>query len=597
VALLAVLLPRCAIAKDIPSRVVDASMFEGNFDRALEYGGSLNLVRTSGLLTAGSREQQQVWKATPPTVGSAGQWRPSAHRRMRIAVYRIIGDALPPRHSADQLLVNLNSTLREPILVGAEKFFLLNRIVDRSTVAEATRLIELAGFKVVDVPFDFSEYRLHQALDGLSLTADIHSHLITTCSHKFAPEGAKEETRARRAGRKGERGGTGEEARTSVDPPESTPLPAKKTKSTVRPRFPRDGPKTAGALLRTRDVPAPVPPRPPASPRSWEVLRRTNAILYAMNNNGARNLALDDGFRRGFDWVLPFDGNCYFNDQQWRLLLDDLRNGPQKGLSYIAVNMVRHIGGDRGEPQVAFHRDARLRYNNLRKYSYRPKVELLWRLDVRGIWSQYYDSILEHEGPCYLKDPKFSKVESEGCRCLRPDYVDEREAARTNTSAAVVFRLTDGATDTTAKREDRTGLRSRGLARQHGISLKLRTLDARCFVAGICTSAMLRPAAHRPLDDATRPLFFNARSMEATRRFYLVGRSLARARRGTFLETAAPLDVTYATAIVEQLLARADARLSARPPSPTDKVLGPLAKSIDSRSYTSRPGAESGSPS
>ena len=574
-------------------------MFEGNFDRALEYGGSLSFVRTSGLLTAGSREQQQVWKATPPTVGSAGQWRPSAHRRMRIAVYRIIGDALPPRHSADQLLVNLNSTLREPILVGAEKFFLLNRIVDRSTVAEATRLIELAGFKVVDVPFDFSEYRLHQALDGLSLTADIHSHLITTCSHKFAPEGAKEETRARRAGRKGERGGTGEEARTSVDPPESTPPPAKKTKSTVPPPFPRDGKKTAGALLGTRDVPAPVPPRPPASPRSWEVLRRTNAILYAMNNNGARNLALDDGFRRGFDWVLPFDGNCYFDDQQWRLLLDDFRHGRRRGLSYIAVDMVRYKGSDRGEPQVAFHRAARLRYNNLRKYSYRPKVELLWRLDVRGIWDQYYDSILEHEGPCYLKDPKFSHGEAEGCRCLRPDYVDEREAARTNTSAAVVFRLTDGMTNTTAKRhiEDRTGMRSRGLARLHGISLKLRTLDARCFAAGICKSAMLRSDAYRPLDDATRPLFFNARSMEATRRFYLVGRSLARARRGTFLETAAPMDVTYATAIVEQLLARADARLSARPPSPTDKVLGPLAKSIDSRSYTSRPGAESGSPS
>ena len=571
-------------------------MFEGNFDRALEYSGSLSFVRTSGLLTAGSREQQQVWKATPPTVGSAGQWRPSAQRQMRIAVYRIIGDALPPRHSADQLLVNLNSTLREPILVGAEKFFLLNRIVDRSTVAEATRLIELAGFEVVDVPFDFSEYRLHQALDGLSATASIHSHLITECKNKFAPEGAEEETRARRAGRKGERGDTGEEARTSVDPPESTPPRQKKPNRPSAPASPETVQKTAGALLGTRDVPAPVPPRPPASPRSWEVLRRTNAILYAMNNNGARNLALDDGFRRGFDWVLPFDGNCYFDDQQWRLLLDDFRHGRRRGLSYIAVDMVRYKGGDRGEPQVAFHRAARLRYNNLRKYSYRPKVELLWRLDVRGIWDQYYDSILEHEGPCYLKDPKFSKREEEPCKCLRPDYVDEREAARTNTSAAVVFRLTDGATDTAVKREDRTGLRSRGLARLHGISLKLRTLDARCFAAGICTSAMLRSDAYRPLDDATRPLFFNARSMEATRRFYLVGRSLARARRGTFLETAAPMDVTYATAIVEQLLARADARLSARPPSSTDKVLGPLAKSIDPRSYTSRPGAESGSP-
>ena len=238
VALLAVLLPRCAIAKDKPSRVAIASMFEGNFDRALEYNGSLSFVRTSGLLTAGSREQQQVWKATPPTVGSAGQWRHSAHRRMRIAVYRIIGDALPPRHSADQLLVNLNSTLREPILVGAEKFFLLNRIVDRSMVAEATRLIELAGFEVVDVPFDFSEYRLHQALDGLSATADIHSHLITECKNKFAPESAEEETRARRAGRKGERGDTGEEARTSVDPPESIPPRQKKPNRPSAPASP-----------------------------------------------------------------------------------------------------------------------------------------------------------------------------------------------------------------------------------------------------------------------------------------------------------------------------------------------------------------------
>ena len=38
--------------------------------------------------------------------------------------------------------------------------------------------------------------------------------------------------------------------------------------------------------------------------------------LYVMNNNGARNLAIDDG-RHASRWIFPFDGNCFITEAAW----------------------------------------------------------------------------------------------------------------------------------------------------------------------------------------------------------------------------------------------------------------------------------------
>ena len=269
---------------------------------------------TSGLRTSMAREQTLRWTTTEHPRGDGQVVR----QRQRIGVYRIIGEGLPPRHSVNQLLINLNQTLAEPVLQDAEKIFVLNRIVDAQAATTAALYIRVAGYQVVDIPFDFEEYRRHQAPDGLGLLQSDDWWIHTQCNS-------------------------------------------------------------------------------PSNTDCTQVMQRRNSIIYAMNNNGARNAALDDGFARGFDWVLPFDGNCIFDETQWRVLSDELRRCQH---SYVAISMLRAVGGLPGEPQVAFHRTSWLRFNNAFAYGYRPKVELLWRLGVHGIWDHYHDSIFEHEGVC-----------------------------------------------------------------------------------------------------------------------------------------------------------------------------------------------------
>jgi hypothetical protein len=44
-----------------------------------------------------------------------------------------------------------------------------------------------------------------------------------------------------------------------------------------------------------------------------------------------------------------------------------------------------------GEPQIIFHRDATLDFDEAYAYGRRDKVELLWRLGVRGPWDRWKD--------------------------------------------------------------------------------------------------------------------------------------------------------------------------------------------------------------
>jgi hypothetical protein len=34
-----------------------------------------------------------------------------------------------------------------------------------------------------------------------------------------------------------------------------------------------------------------------------------------MNNNAVRNLMINEGFKEGAEWVLPFDGNCFLREE------------------------------------------------------------------------------------------------------------------------------------------------------------------------------------------------------------------------------------------------------------------------------------------
>lgn len=125
-----------------------------------------------------------------------------------------------------------------------------------------------------------------------------------------------------------------------------------------------------------------------------EVHARRLKNLYAMNNNGARNLALEEG-RGQAKWILPWDGNCFLTEAGW----SEIRRAvtEQAHLPYFVVPMLRVTrndvllqGGKEGEaedePQLIFRHDATERFDEGRPYGTRPKVDLLMRLGVPGRW-------------------------------------------------------------------------------------------------------------------------------------------------------------------------------------------------------------------
>ena len=235
------------------------------------------------------------------------------------ALYRILGNDLPPRHRDGQTRRNLAFLLEhEPDLPGCEKRFVLNRIVDPREEEALARLLEDAGASFLRIPFDPDAYR--------SVPWDI-----------------------------------------AGVPPEYAPWTR---------RF---------SLL--------------SEERQARVLMRLyrHKNNYVMNNNGARNAALEEG-RRLAKWVLPWDGNCFVTADAWREIVHAVR--AEAHLPCFLVPMARITDNRRlldagfrppakEEPQLLFRRDARLAFDPEFFYGRRPKVELLWRLGVPGKWDEW----------------------------------------------------------------------------------------------------------------------------------------------------------------------------------------------------------------
>lgn len=126
---------------------------------------------------------------------------------------------------------------------------------------------------------------------------------------------------------------------------------------------------------------------------------------YVMNNNGARNVALQDGRGRA-KWVLPWDGNCFLTAGAWEAIRADVARRPAN--RYFTVPMARMLDNAPllvdgpfpepvEEPQIIFRSDAPEQFNPAFCYGRRPKVELLWRLGVRGPWDKYTDDPWDQE--------------------------------------------------------------------------------------------------------------------------------------------------------------------------------------------------------
>lgn len=92
---------------------------------------------------------------------------------LNFAIYRILGNALPPRHDAESALHNLRYILeREAAFPGCTKHWILNGLIDPELSDECRKLIEAAGQECHVLPFDEEGYRA-QFLDASGLPADL----------------------------------------------------------------------------------------------------------------------------------------------------------------------------------------------------------------------------------------------------------------------------------------------------------------------------------------------------------------------------------------------------------------------------------------
>jgi hypothetical protein len=133
----------------------------------------------------------------------------------------------------------------------------------------------------------------------------------------------------------------------------------------------------------------------------WERLSAFAALResknkYAINNNGARSFALQNG-RSRFPITFPWDGNCFLPDIHYSEIVSKFCI---KNVDCVVVPMERaldnlHISHEsvctnpKDEPQIAFSSLSTIDFNIDLPYGNQPKVELLKRLGCPGIWDKW----------------------------------------------------------------------------------------------------------------------------------------------------------------------------------------------------------------
>ena len=77
-----------------------------------------------------------------------------------IILYRVLGNDLPPRHKAGQILQNVRFILNnEPKFPNTRKVWLLNRIVDEDYEKALIQLLDSYEQEYLRIPFEISEYQ------------------------------------------------------------------------------------------------------------------------------------------------------------------------------------------------------------------------------------------------------------------------------------------------------------------------------------------------------------------------------------------------------------------------------------------------------
>ncbi|MEY8098183.1 alginate lyase family protein [Falsihalocynthiibacter sp. S25ZX9] len=106
--------------------------------------------------------------------------------------------------------------------------------------------------------------------------------------------------------------------------------------------------------------------------------------------------------------MLPWDGNCFLTKSAWSKITKEVMREPY--LKYFVVPMARIVDNNDllnpryspdavEEPQMVFRNDAPEEFNEECSYGRRPKVELFWRLGIRGIWDNWGDDLWDLPRP------------------------------------------------------------------------------------------------------------------------------------------------------------------------------------------------------
>lgn len=260
----------------------------------------------------------------------------------RFLLYRAIGNDLPPRHSIGQVYANVRFIVdHEPRYPDLDRRWYINRIVNESELARILDLLVSRNETFVIDHFNTSTY----SYIDFNFDAFEHPDVL--------------------------RG----------------PLFSKRSSKTAR--------RLATDL----------------------VFKAKNQ--YIVHNNQARNAMIDLGIQSGATYVLPWDGNCFLTPNAWHnitsavesvlhtaILLNSsasestLPSVSRTSLRYFYVPMQRMIKSNdfllnssyvpsevSEEPQLIFHRDATERFNESLPYGCGPKVDLLYRLRIPGIWT------------------------------------------------------------------------------------------------------------------------------------------------------------------------------------------------------------------
>jgi hypothetical protein len=100
---------------------------------------------------------------------------------MKYCLFRILGNDIPGRHGDDQTCVNLAFILKnEPDFVDCEKRFLLNRVADKSKLVMMRTMIDEAGYRFHELPFDPLEYK---RLNGMENRAHYLTNVNAARNH------------------------------------------------------------------------------------------------------------------------------------------------------------------------------------------------------------------------------------------------------------------------------------------------------------------------------------------------------------------------------------------------------------------------------